>query len=140
MFKWRVISRSNINGKIHTFQKDFDDYEAYQEFVQQNPEYNTSRFLDTWTQPWSLWDNFFSSSRVPEISAPNTVYAPEGIYLAKYEKRLQEKRVERAEVQKKKASFEASREWLSRYLEENPDDQEAKDDLEKVKKEIEALA
>lgn len=40
---------------------------------------------------------------------------------------------------KKKSSLEKTEQWLQNYLEQNPDDTEARDDLEKVKKEIEAI-
>lgn len=137
MFKWRIISRSNINGKVHTFQKDFDDYESYQDFIHQNPEYNTPRLFDSWIQPWAFWDNIFPQTYTPQITTPLQSHLPEGVDLAKYEKRLQDKRVERAEIERKKSSLESSLSWIDKYLEENPEDQEAKEDREKIQKELE---
>lgn len=58
MFKGRVISRSNINGKVHTFQKDFDDYESYQSFLAENPDFNTTRIFENIWQPFQLWNPY----------------------------------------------------------------------------------
>ncbi|MBC7498025.1 hypothetical protein H7170_00090 [Candidatus Gracilibacteria bacterium] len=59
MFKGRVVSSSNVNGKAHTLQKDFDDYTSYREFFDQNPEYLSRAYLGDWWSPWSQWDALF---------------------------------------------------------------------------------
>lgn len=140
MFRWRIISRSNVNGKVHTFQKDFDDYDAYQEFVRENPEYNPTRLIGNFWNPWSAWDGLFPSLTGAGATLPaDTRYLPEGVDLDKYEKRRLEKRQTEAEKMEKRRSLESSKAYLSDYLEENPDDTEAKSDLEKVEAELKSL-
>lgn len=139
MFKWRIVSRSNINGKVHTFQKDFDDYDSYQEFVGQNPEYSPRTFLDTLWNPWSTLSRYIPTNEESYLLPADTRHLPEWINLDKYEKRRLEKRQTEAEKLMKKQSLERSRAYLTDYLEENPDDSEAKWDLEKIEKEIEGL-
>ena len=135
MFKWRIISRSNINGKVHSFQKDFDDYDSYQEFIGNNPEYAPRPFLTNFWNPWLAID------RPYEASVPvDTKYLPDGIDLGKYENRRIEKRQSEAEKAQKKYSLERSKSYLEDYLAENPDDSEAKTDLEKIDSEIKLLA
>ncbi len=140
MFKWRIVSRSNINGKVHSFQKDFDDYDAYQEFVANNPEYSPYSFFENFWNPVSFlnqlqpvyWDNI-------RALPTNTKYLPEGIDLSKYENRRIEKRQSEAEKLQKRYSLERSKEYLEDYITENPGDEEAKNDMEKIKKELKAL-
>lgn len=140
MFKWRIISRSNINGKVHTFQKDFDDYDAYQEFVTKNPEYDTSNLFRNAWNPWSMWDRFFTPTYAPENILPaNTKHLPEWIDLEKYEKRRVEKRQSETEKVEKRHTLDRTKSYLESYLAENPDDKEAKDDLAKVEKELASL-
>ena len=97
--------------------------------------------LDNFWNPWSIWsDNtlpqLFASSHSPSLPAQ---HLPEGVDLTKYEKRFQDKKIQEHEKQQKKSSLEKTEQWLQNYLEQNPDDNEARDDLEKVKKEIEAI-
>ena len=139
MFKWRVGSRSNLNGKLHTFQKDFDNYEDYRVFLEENPEYLSRAYLGDWWSPWAQWDPLlpdYASSTPPT----DTRYLPEGVDLTKYEKRRIEKRHGEAEKIEKKHSLERSRAYLTDYIAENMDDKEAKEDLEKIEKEIKTLS
>lgn len=141
MFKWRVVSRSNVNGKVHTFQKDFDDYDDYQKFVGENPEYDTSRLFTNFWNPWNIWDNPLLSGHgatLPSLPA-DVRHLPEGVDLEKYEKRRVEKRQTEAEKLEKRQSLERSKSYLTDYLEENPDDTEARSDLEKIEKELDTL-
>ena len=142
MFKWRVISRSNVNGKVHTFQKDFDDYDDYQKFVGENPEYNPSRLFENFWNPWwFLWSHFPHGNELQNPVLPaDTKYLPEGIDLDKYEKRRAEKRQSEAEKAMRRQSLERSEAYLKDYLREDPEDTDAKDDLEKIEKELKALA
>lgn len=140
MFKGRIISRSNINGKLHTFQKDFDDYDDYQAFIEQNPEYDSPGFFRNPWGPWSVWDGIFTPIGTESPALPaDTRYLPEGVDLEKYEKRRYEKRQSEAEKSQKRYSLERSRDYLKDYLEENPEDPDAKKDLEKVEKGIKEL-
>jgi len=125
---------------VHTFQKDFDDYATYQEFIEQNPEYNTQRTWDL-RGPLGFWDQFF----LPQSGAGSTLpadtrYLPEGVDLEKYEKRRLEKRQSEAEKAEKRRSLESSRSYLTDYLEENPEDSDAQADLETIEQEIAKLA
>lgn len=141
MFKWRVVSCSNVNGKIHSFQKDFDDYDSYQEFIDKNPEYS-SRML-TWNlwNPWRVLDWSQKVLGLENLMTPvDTKYLPAGIDLEKYETRRLEKRQTEAEKWEKKRSLERSKEYLEDYIAENPKDAEAKSDIEKIMKELKALA
>lgn len=141
MFKWRIVSRSNINGKVHSFQKDFDDYDSYQEFVSSNPEYAPQVFLDNFWNPFGLLNQIQSAYPDNSYSLPtNTKYLPEGIDLSKYENRRLEKRQSEAEKLQKKYSLERSKAYLDDYIAENPDDADAKADIDKIEKEIKTLS
>lgn len=59
--------------------------------------------------------------------------------LEKYEKRRLERRQSEAEKAEKRHSLEQTQSYLKNYLEENPDDSEAKDDLTKIEKELASL-
>jgi hypothetical protein len=139
MFKWRIVSRSNINGKVHTFQKDFDDYDTYRTFLDENPDYLPHATLWNWWNPWNQWNPLLPDFQEVSVLPANTRHLPEWVDLDKYEKRRLEKRQTEAEKLMKKQSLERSRAYLTDYLEENPDDTEAKWDLEKIEKEIEGL-
>lgn len=140
MFKWRIISRSNVNGKVHTFQKDFDDYDTYQEFITKNPEYDTTSLFRGFWNPWSTWESLFPVHTQSNTLLPaNTKHLPEGVNLEKYEKRRLERRQSEAEKAEKRHSLEQTQSYLKNYLEENPDDSEAKDDLTKIEKELASL-
>ena len=128
-----------MNGKVHTFQKDFDDYEEYSAFLEENPEYISRAYLGDWWSPWALWDPLlpdYATSSLPS----NTRHLPEGVDLTKYEKRRIEKRHGEAEKTEKKHSLERSKAYLTDYIAENSDDGEARKDLEKIEKEIKTLA
>jgi hypothetical protein len=125
-----------VNGKVHTFQKDFDDYDAYSEFLDANPEYSPRGFLESFWSPWSVLSS--QGATLPPLPAL-TRYLPEGVKLEKYEKRRAEKRQSEAEKMEKKHSLERTRSYLADYLEENPSDTDAKSDLEKIEKELEDL-
>lgn len=140
MFRWRIISRSNVNGKVHTFQKDFDDYDSYQEFVGAHPEYSPRSFLENFWNPWASFDRYLPSTDDTRYLTADTRHLPEGVDLEKYEKRRAEKRQTEAEKLAKKQSLERTQAYLKDYLEENPDDQDARSDLEKVEKELSSLA
>ena len=138
MFKWRIISRSNIHGKVHTFQKDFDDYDAYQSFLGEHPEYSPQSALERLWNPWSYFDR---ALQIWQWSTPfvDTKYLPEGFDLEKYEKRRAEKRQNEEEKIEKKQSLELTKVYLTDYLGENPDDSDAKSDLEKIESELKEL-
>lgn len=140
MFRWRIISRSNVNGKVHTFQKDFDDYDTYQEFIGQNPEYSPRGFLENFWNPWGSLERYLPNYEDTRTLPADTRHLPEGVDLDKYEKRRLEKRQSEAEKLQKKQSLERSEVYLKDYLEENPDDQDAKSDLEKIQKELKTFA
>lgn len=137
MFKWRIVSRSNVNGKVHSFQKDFDDYDDYQEFLVGHPEFNTQNFLDTFWNSWKSWDPFLAPES-PLLLA-DTRYLPEGVDLDKYEKKRFEKQIALEEKSQKKLSLERAQSYLDGYVQENPDDTDAKKDLEKIEKELKEL-
>lgn len=128
-----------MNGKVHTFQKDFDDYDSYREFLDHNPEYLSRAYLGNWWNPWAQWDpllpDFQESTTIPVDSR----YLPEGVDLDKYEKKRLEKRQAESEKTTKKISLEKSKSYLEDYLTENADDRDAKNDLEKIEKEIKSL-
>lgn len=141
MFKGRIISRSNVNGKIHTFQKDFDDHDAYIEFINANPEYSPRGFLENFWSPWSLFDRSLMSGQgasLPSLPA-DTRHLPEGMNLDKYEKRRLEKRQNEAEIAEKRHSLERAKAYLTDYLEENSHDDEAREDLAKIEQELKEL-
>ena len=140
MFKWRIISRSNINGKVHSFQKDFDDYDSYQEFIGVNPEYSPRNFLENFYTPWNLLNSFPQTLDAENRNTPiDTKYLPEGIDLSKYQNRRLEKRQTEAQKMEKKNSLEKTLAYLEEYLKENSDHTEAKDDIEKIKAELKNL-
>ena len=138
MFQWRVVSRSNLNGKVHTIQKDFDNYEDYRAFLEENPEYLSRAYLGDWWSPWAQWDPLLPDYAIWAPPA-DTRYLPDGVDLTKYEKRRIEKRHGEAEKTEKKHSLERNREYLTDYIAENMDDQEAKDDLAKIDTELKNL-
>ncbi len=140
MFKWRIISRSNVNGKVHTFQKDFDDYDTYRSFLDENPDFLPRAFLGDWWSPWKTWNPLLSDFEEVRALPADTRHLPEGVDLHKYEKRRLEKRQSETEKLMKKQSLESTEAYLKDYLEENPDDSDAKSDLEKVQKELKSLA
>lgn len=131
-----------MNGKVHTFQKDFDDYDTYQEFVGQHPEYSPRAFLENLWNPWGLWENPLLTGHGSTLASlpADTRHLPEGVNLEKYEKRRAEKRQTEAEKLQKKQSLESTQSYLKDYLEENPDDTEARSDLEKVEEELKLFA
>ena len=139
MFQWRIITRSNMNGKVHTFQKDFDNYDDYQKFVGDHPEYDSVRLFQNFWNPWSLYDNTLLSGKGSTLSSlpVDTRHLPEGINLDKYEQRRTEKKQSEAEKIAKKQSLERTEAYLKDYIEENPDDGDAQWDLEKIEKELE---
>lgn len=141
MFQWRIVSRSNINGKVHTFQKDFDDYDSYQKFISENPEYNTKslfqNFLGGWNSPF---DSFFALPGGTQSLPADTKHLPDGVDLNKYENRRAEKRRLAAQTAEKKYSLEQSKAYIQDYLAENPDDSDAQSDLEKIEKELKQLS
>lgn len=139
MFKWRIISRSHVNGKVHTFQKDFDDYDTYREFLGENPEYLPRAFVGNWWSPWKNWDPLLPDYQDNALIPADTRHLPEGINLEKYEKRRTEKRQSESEKLAKKQSLERSIAYLKDYLEENPDDTDAKTDLETIEKDLQSL-
>lgn len=128
-----------MNGKVHTFQKDFDDYDTYQEFVGQHPEYSPRSFLENFWHPWGALDRHLPSYEDTRLLPADTRYLPDGIDLEKYEKRRAEKRQTEAEKLEKKQSLERTESYLKDYLEENPDDKDAQSDLEKIQKELTSL-
>ena len=138
MFKGRVISRSNINGKVHTFQKDFDDYESYRSFIEENPDFNTSRLFENVFHPLQFWSGFPFTQNGSLLTNQSTLtkYLPEWVNLEKYEKRREEKRIEQVEKAEKKQTLEKSKSYLMDYMNENPDDTEAREDLEKIEQEL----
>ncbi len=139
MFKWRIVSRSNINGKVHTFQKDFDDYDDYKIFLEQNPDYLPRAYLGDWWSPWRDWNPLLPDYQETPSFPADTRHLPEGVDLAKYEKRRLEKRQSETEKLLKKQSLESTIAYLRDYLEENPDDLDAKTDIEKIEKELESM-
>lgn len=139
MFKWRIVSRSNINGKVHTFQKDFDDYDDYKIFLEQNPDYLPRAYLGNWWSPWRDWNPLLPDYQEAPSLPADTRHLPEGVDLAKYEKRRLEKRQSETEKLLKKQSLESTIAYLKDYLEENPDDGDANVDLEKIEKELESM-
>ncbi len=140
MFKGRIISRSNVNGKIHTFQKDFDDYATYEEFLGDHPEYSPRNFLENFWNPWRGLERITPGGYTDTSQLPaDTKHLPEGVDLEKYEKRRQEKRQTEAEKAEKRYSLERSKSYLEDYLKENMDDQDARSDLEKIEKELSVL-
>lgn len=139
MFKWRIVSRSNINGKVHTFQKDFDDYDDYATFLEKNPEYLPRAYLWNWWSPWRDWNPLLPDYQETPALPADTRHLPEGVDLAKYEKRRLEKRQSETEKLLKKQSLESTIAYLRDYLEENPDDLDAKTDIEKIEKELESM-
>ncbi|GAB0174283.1 MAG: hypothetical protein HHAS10_01620 [Candidatus Altimarinota bacterium] len=140
MFKGRVISRSNVNGKVHTFQKDFDDYDAYRTFLDENPDFLPRAYLGDWWSPWKTWNPLLSEFEEVRSLPADVRHLPEGVDLQKYEKRRLEKRQSESEKLLRKQSLESTEAYLKDYLEENPSDDEAKGDLEKVQKELQSLA
>ncbi len=141
MFKWRIVSRSNMNGKIHTFQKDFDDYDDSQKFIGDNPEYDSTRLFQNFWNPWGIWEDTLLTGRgstLPSLPTDSR-HLPEGADLEKYEKRRLEKRQTEAENVMKLQSLERTKAYLSDYFEENPDDTEAKSDLEKIETELNSI-
>lgn len=139
MFKGKIVSRTNINGKVHTFQKDFDDYDAYQEFLSTHPEFNQN--LLGAINPWRMLDRFmgFSTPLRSELPAESKKYLPEGIDLDKYEKRREEKRQKMLANAERCRSLECGKAYLEEYLAENADDKEAQKDLEAITKELKDL-
>ena len=130
-----------MDGKVHTFQKDFDDYDDYQKFVGAHPEYDSTRLFQNFWNPWSLWDNTLLSntgSTLPSLPV-ETRHLPEGVDLEKYEKRRAEKKQTETEKIAKKQSLERTEAYLKDYLEENPDDSDARDDLVKIEWELESM-
>lgn len=72
----------------------------------------------------------------PGLLPADTRHLPDGVDLEKYEKRRIEKRQTEAEKLQKKQSLERTQAYLKDYLEENPEDTDAKDDLEKIEKKL----
>ncbi|MFO0763920.1 MAG: hypothetical protein U0518_03630 [Candidatus Gracilibacteria bacterium] len=140
MFQGRIVSRSNINGKVHTFQKDFDDYDSYQKFINENPEYNTKglfqNFFDGWNSPF---DSFFALPGGTRTLPADIKHLPDGVDLTKYENRRAEKRRMSAEQAERRYSLEQSKTYIQDYLSENPDDSDAQDDLKKIEQELQKL-
>ena len=139
MFKWRVVSRSNVNGKIYTFQKDFDDYDSYREFLDENPTYLSHAHLGDWWSPWAQWDPLLSDYQESPDNGVNR-HLPAWVSLDKYMKRLDDKRELEDEKTEKRESLASGKAFLMSYIDKNPDDQEAKDDLAKIDTEIKSLA
>lgn len=129
-----------MNGKVHTFQKDFDDYDEYQEFVGTHPEYSSRGLLENFWNPWASLGRYLPSYEESRLLPPDTRHLPEGVSLEKYEKRRLEKRQTEAEKLEKKQSLERTEAYLKDYLEENPEDKDAKGDLEKIQKELKNFA
>ena len=127
-----------MNGKLHTIEKDFDSYDDYRAYLDEHPEYIPRAYLGDWWSPWAQWDPLLPDYATPALPT-DTRYLPEGVDLTKYEKRRIEKRHGEAEKTEKKHSLERSQAYLTDYIAENTDDKEAKDDLEKIEKEIKAL-
>ncbi len=63
-------------------------------------------------------------------------YLPEGVDLDKYEQRRFEKQIALEEKSQKRVSLERAKSYLDGYIVENPDDTDAKKDLEKIEKEL----
>ncbi len=129
-----------MNGKVHTFQKDFDNYEDYQGFLDNNPEYNPSSIFRNFWNPWSAWDRVLPNYENTRLLPADTRHLPEGIDLEKYEKRRLEKRQTEAEKAEKRHSLERTKEYLEDFLAENPGDPDATADLEKIESELKTLA
>ena len=139
MFKWRIISRSSVNGKIHTFQKDFDDYDAYRAFLDENPDFLPRATLGDWWSPWKNWNPLLPDFEEIKALPWDIRHLPEWVDLDKYEKRRLEKRQSETEKLLKKQSLESTVAYLKDYIEENPNDSEAKEDLEKVENELASI-
>ena len=106
--------------------------------MNEHPDYAPRAYLGDWWSPWSLWDAMLPDYQAPALPA-DTRLLPEGVALEKYEKRRLEKKQSEAEKIRKRHTLEKTQAYLKDYLEENPDDTEAKSDLEKVEKELEGL-
>jgi len=137
MFKGKIVSRTNINGKVHSFQKDFDDYDSYQEFLSAHPEYNQNLFENF--NPWRVWDYVLGSGTPQHLPLTDTKYLPEGVDLTKYEQRREEKRQKAQEDATKRRALEMSKSYLEEYIAENTNDEEAQNDLKKVEGELKNL-
>jgi hypothetical protein len=66
----------------------------------------------------------------------DTRYLPEGVNLDKYEQKRFEKQIALEEKSQKQSSLERAKSYLDGYILENPDDTDAKKDLEKIEKEL----
>ena len=122
-------------------QKDFDDYDSYQKFISENPEYNTKglfqNFLGGWNSPF---DSFFALPGGTQSLPADTKHLPDGVDLNKYENRRAEKRRLATQNAEKRYSLEQSKAYIQDYLTENPDDSDAQSDLEKIEKELKQLS
>ena len=100
--------------------------------MDQNPEYASRAILGDWWNPWSAWDPRLPDFQDTRYLPADTRHLPEGVDLEKYEKRRAEKKQTEAEKIAKKQSLERTEAYLKDYLEENPDDSDARDDLVKI--------
>jgi hypothetical protein len=129
-----------VNGKEHTFLKDFDDYDSYREFLKENPEYLSQMSLGDKWNPWRQWDPLLPDFQEEAPLPLDTRHLPKDIDLNKYEKRRMEKYQSDAEKVEKMHSLEKAKAYLCDYIDENPEDSvDAKRDLEKIESEIKNL-
>lgn len=157
MFKWKVYSYSNINGKEKRFEKEFDDISEYNNFLANTPEFSSFRSPSWGISFDSLFDfntyldNFFHSrfSPVDESTTKRLSQAEEeqifGIDLSKYENEIQRIEEEKQKKDEKKNMLEKSLEKLKTYLDrfkkEKRDDivKQIEEDIKKVEKDLEEL-
>lgn len=150
MFKWRVYSYSNVNWKEKRFEKEFENLDEYNDFIDKNPKF------DHFEHPDSHWifesfldfnnylDKFFHS-KVSTLQAPvKTISADarDDYNLPAYENELQKIEHEKMEKRQRKASLEETLANLKSYHKvfknEGREDMTLKieEDIKKVEKEL----
>lgn len=147
MFKGKIYSYTNINWKEKRFEKEFNNFEEYNDFLNSNPEFNTNNFLTGFD---NYLENFFNSKFALNPTYENNLskkLLPESvdINLEKYEKEAKKIDEEKEKNKQEKSLLEKTKEKLKWYLEKFKEEwkedlvKNIKEDIKKIEEKLKKL-
>ena len=147
MFKGKVYYYSNINWKEKKLEKDFNNFEEYNNFLNSHPEFSPNNLLSFDLD--NYLENFFNSRFALETPYSNNneekKLLPEWINLDEYEREAkkidEEKRKKKEEKWVLEKTLEKLKGYLEKFKKENRNDlvEKIKEDIKKVEEKLKNL-
>lgn len=154
MFKWKIYSYSNLNWKEETIEKEFDNIEEYNTFVNSNNSFwvfNSFLSSDLFSRKKIFFDELFLDSYKlmkwlwnKQIEKENNNKI-NGIDINKYEEELNKIENEKKEKETKKQMLDDTilklNEYLEKFKKEKREEivKKIEEDIEKTEKELKDL-